>query len=131
MGPKYRVAAGASLNTSFSVGLVLLGFIAWGVPDWRNLTITLYIPQLLTISYFFLMAESVRWYLSKGRFEEAETVLKSAAKMNKRVLSDKSLEALKEHVAEEERKKEAEMAEKANEPWLVVLVFRHKRILVS
>ncbi|XP_023935689.2 organic cation transporter protein-like [Bicyclus anynana] len=130
MGPKYRVAAGASLNTSFSVGLVLLGFIAWGVPDWRNLTLALYIPQLLTFGYFFLMAESVRWYMSKGRFEDAERVLKSAAKSNNKELSEKSLVLLREHALEEERKKADELARKETEPWLVVLVFRHKRILV-
>ncbi|CAH2241425.1 organic cation transporter protein-like [Pararge aegeria] len=130
MGPKYRVAAGASLNTSFSIGLVLLGFIAWGVPDWRNLTLALYIPQLLTFSYFFLMAESVRWYMSKGRFEEAEKVLKNAARVNKKELSEKSLELLREHALEEERKKADELARSEPEPWLVVLVFRHKRILV-
>lgn len=129
VGPKYRVAAGASMNTCFSIGQITMGLIAWGVPNWRNLTLALYIPQLLTISYFWLMTESVRWYMSKGRYKESEEVLKKIAKVNKRPLSDKSLESLRQ-TTEDEKAHQAAMAEqKKNDPWLIVLVFRHKRIL--
>ncbi|XP_046977823.1 organic cation transporter protein-like [Vanessa cardui] len=129
VGPKYRVVAGATMNTFFSVGQITMGFIAWGVPNWQNLTLTLYIPQFITIFYFWIMSESVRWYMSKGRFEEAEKVLKDVARVNKKPLSDKSLLLLRENVMEEERRKANEEAEKASEPWLIVLVFRHKAIL--
>lgn len=129
MGPRYRVAAGATMNTFFSVGQITMAFIAWGVPDWRNFTLTLYIPQLITISYFWIMSESIRWYMSKGRFEEAEKVLKDVARVNKKTLSEKSLRGLKESALEEEKRKAVEEAERAREPWLIVLVFRYKAIL--
>ncbi|CAH2084356.1 unnamed protein product [Euphydryas editha] len=129
MGPRYRVAAGATMNTFFSVGQITMGFIAWGVPNWQYLTLTLYIPQLLTLSYFWIMSESVRWYMSKGRFEEAEKVLKDVARVNKKTLSEKSLQGLRENALDEKKRKAAEEAEKKKEPWLIVLVFRHKAIL--
>ncbi|XP_045449925.1 organic cation transporter protein-like [Melitaea cinxia] len=129
MGPRYRVAAGATMNTFFSVGQITMAFIAWGVPNWKNLTLTLYIPQLITILYFWIMSESIRWYMSKGRFEEAEKVLKDVARVNKKTLSEKSLQGLRESALEEEKRKAAEEAERAKEPSLIVLVFRYKVIL--
>ncbi|CAH0399956.1 unnamed protein product [Chilo suppressalis] len=130
VGPKFRVLSGASMNTFFSVGQITMGLIAWGVPNWKNLTLALYIPQLLTILYFWLMTESVRWYMSKGRYDEAGGVLKTIARVNKTQLSDKSLEALQYNAEEERRKQELEKSQKKNEPWLIVLVFRHKRVLL-
>lgn len=124
VGPKYRTAAGATLNTFFAVGQVILGLISWGVQTWREITLTLYIPQLLTISYFWIMSESIRWYMSKGRYEDSEKILKKVAKVNGKHLSEKSLQLLKE-TEEEEKQKEVVI-----EPWLVVQVFRHKRILI-
>ncbi|XP_063826946.1 organic cation transporter protein-like [Ostrinia nubilalis] len=130
VGPKFRVAAGASMNTCFSFGQITMGLIAWGVPNWRNLTLALYVPQLITIAYFWLMTESVRWYMSKGRYEESEKVLKKIAKVNKKHLSDKSLKALR-RTAEEQKANQAEIdKQKKDEPWLIVQVFRHKRVLI-
>lgn len=130
MGPKYRVAGGVVMNTFFAVGQVTLGLIAWAIPTWRELTLAIYLPQLITISFYWLIAESVRWYLSKGRYEEAEAVLKNVARINKKQLSKKSLQELKQN-AEEEKKTQALEAElKSKEPWLIVEVFRHKSILL-
>lgn len=130
VGPKYRVAAGATMNTFFSIGQIMMGAIALAVPNWKMFTIALYVPQLFTIVYFWIMTESVRWYMSKGRYEESETVLLKIARINRKTLSPKSLETLRQSVEEEKRKNELEKHERANEPWLIVLVFRHKKILV-
>jgi MFS family permease len=130
VGPKYRVFAGACMNTFFSVGQITTGLIAWGVPNWRNLTLALYAPQLLTISYFWLMTESVRWYMSKGRYDESEKVMKKIARVNKKNLSQKSLAALKQSAENEKLNQAALNEERKNEPWLIVLVFRHKKVLI-
>ncbi|KAJ8716899.1 hypothetical protein PYW07_003526 [Mythimna separata] len=123
VGPKYRVIAGATISTLFALGQVILGFIAWGVPAWRPLTQVLYAPQILVVSYFWILSESVRWLMSKGRYEESEKILKKVAKSNKTVLSDKSLELLRA-TAEKEKN-----TPKPKEPWLAVLVFRSRVIL--
>ncbi|XP_075975357.1 organic cation transporter protein-like [Anticarsia gemmatalis] len=130
MGPKFRVAAGAAMNTSFSVGQVLMGLIAWGVPNWRKLTLALYVPQLITVVYYWLISESVRWYMSKGRFDESEALLRKVAKTNGTSVSDKSLAALRRNAEEEEKNRALEAQRKGEEPWLIVQVFRHKRILL-
>lgn len=107
-----------------------MGLIAWAVPRWRPLTLALYIPQLVTFGYVFIISESVRWYMSKGRYEESEALLKEVARVNRKHLSDSSLQLLRITAEEEKKKKILEKIEKANEPWLVVLVFRHKKILL-
>lgn len=94
VGPQYRVLAGAVLSTSFAVGQVLLGLLAWWIPNWRTLTRVLYAPQLLVVGYCWLLAESVRWLLAKGRNERATIVLQRAARVNGRELSRETLAAL-------------------------------------
>ncbi|VVC91056.1 unnamed protein product [Leptidea sinapis] len=123
VGPKYRVIAGATISSMFALGQVILGFIAWGVPSWRSLTQVVYAPQLLVISYFWILSESVRWLMSKSKYEEAEKILIKVAKTNKKELSRKSLEALRD-TAEYEK-----TIEKPKEPWLPILVCRSKVIL--
>lgn len=130
VGPKYRVVAGGILSSYFAIGQVIMGLIAWAVPHWRPLTLTLYIPQLITIGYYWLISESVRWYMSKGRYEESEAVLKEVARLNRKQLSEKSLHLLRVTAEDDKKKKATEKTEKANEPWLIVLVFRHKPILL-
>lgn len=130
MGPKYRVIAGAMLNTFFAVGQVIMGLIAWGVPAWRPLTLALYIPQLFTLAFFWVMPESVRWLMSKGRYEESEALLKEAARLNRKQLSEKSLDALRRTAEEEKLHKALQKEQHVNEPWLIIKVFRHKRVLL-
>lgn len=129
VGPKYRVAAGATINTFYSVGQVLMALIAWAVPNWRTLTLALYVPQFITIIYFWIMSESVRWYLSKGRYKEAEDFLKNVARINKKELSDESLVALKANAEDEKARFALRKETDITEPWLIVLVFRNKAIL--
>ncbi|XP_063362765.1 organic cation transporter protein-like [Cydia amplana] len=130
VGPRMRVAFGTSMNSAFSVGCVIAGLLAWAFNDWRDFTRALYIPMFIMSFSLWLVPESVRWYMSKGRYQESETVLKTAARINGRQLSDKSLEALRESVEEEKRKNEMEAENKKKESWLIVQVFRHKPILI-
>ncbi|XP_041980313.1 organic cation transporter protein-like [Aricia agestis] len=123
VGPQYRVVVGATMSTLFAVGQVILGLIAWAVPQWRSLTQAVYAPQLLVVSYFWILSESVRWLMSKGRYEESEEILKKVAKRNNKVLSEKSLEALRA-TAEAEKTRE-----KPKEVWLPLQVIRSRLIL--
>ncbi|XP_050677872.1 organic cation transporter protein-like [Leptidea sinapis] len=130
VGPKYRVAAGATMNTMFSVGQITMGLLAWAVPNWRYLTLTLYIPQFITVFYYWLMFESIRWYISKGRYQEAGSTLKKVATINGKQLSDDSIETLRVCAEEEKKQKELDLASRSSEPWLIVILFRYKRVLL-
>ncbi|XP_047990793.1 solute carrier family 22 member 7-like [Leguminivora glycinivorella] len=94
IGPKYRVLASSISLVSFSVGNVLMAGIGWLVQSWRSFMMTIYIPCFLMVVYYWCITESVRWLLTKEKFDEAKKVLEKAANMNKRVISEKSIQAL-------------------------------------
>lgn len=118
------------MYTAFSVGKIILGLMAWAIPYWRNLTLALYLPQIILITYYWICPESVRWYLSKGRFEESEAMLRKMAQVNGTTLSDTSLEALKKTAEEEQKRKAKQEQAGEKEPWIVLEVFKYKRILL-
>ncbi|XP_023935631.2 organic cation transporter protein-like [Bicyclus anynana] len=94
VGPKYRVLTSAICSSMFGVGLVVLGGVAWLIPDWRYMIMALHIPCFLIITYYWLFSESVRWLLSKKRYPEAQKILENVARVNKTYISEKSLDAL-------------------------------------
>ncbi|KAJ2951329.1 hypothetical protein O0L34_g5730 [Tuta absoluta] len=130
MGPKYRVAGGAIMNTFFATGQVTMALIAWAVPTWRELTLILYLPQLIGVFYLWLMSESIRWNMSKGRFDDSERVLKKVAEVNGKQLSETSLRLLRKSAEEEKIRQATAQEKKKDKPWLIVLVFRNKPILL-
>lgn len=91
MGPKYRVIASATASSMFAVGLSLLGGVAWLIQPWRYLIMALHIPCFLIISYYWILPESVRWLLSRQKFDEAKKILDNVARVNKREISEKSM----------------------------------------
>lgn len=74
---------------------MLLGLVAMFVHDYRILIRILHIPGLFAMIYFWLIPESARWLLVNGRFDQAVTILKRIAKVNRKELSEKSIELLR------------------------------------
>lgn len=64
------------------------------INHYRPLILTVYVPALTIITYLWLIPESIRWNLSKGRTEEAKKTLKKLAKVNGKHITDKELEIL-------------------------------------
>lgn len=90
-----RVLGGTIIAVAYSVGEMLLGLVAMFVPDFRTYSRILYTPGLFVIVYFWLVPESVRWLLVAGRIDQAIIILKRTAKVNRKELSEKSIEVLK------------------------------------
>lgn len=82
MAPKGRVLGNTILNVISTLGMMSLPAFSWWLQDWRKLLRIIYTPAILVFTYLWLLNESVRWLLSKGRNEEAAKVLLKAAKMN-------------------------------------------------
>ncbi|CAH2232581.1 organic cation transporter protein-like [Pararge aegeria] len=96
VGPKGRVLGNTLLNGVYVIGLMSLAALSWWLQSWRNLLRLIYIPAMFVVSYYWILNESVRWLISKGRNTEAAAILKRAAKMNRVELSDEVLAPLYE-----------------------------------
>lgn len=92
---KYRIFGSVLVGLSFPLGEMLLGIVALYVHDFRNVIRILYTPGIFLIFYFWIVPESVRWLLVTGRVDRAIAILKRTAYVNRKKLSEKSIELIK------------------------------------
>ncbi|CAG5128413.1 unnamed protein product [Candidula unifasciata] len=80
---KYRPFAGAVTECFFGVAIMILAGAAYLVRDWRYLQIVVTLPGLLTLFYPWVVPESLRWLIIKGKLNKAEEVIHRICKVNK------------------------------------------------
>ncbi|XP_070533075.1 organic cation transporter protein-like [Ptychodera flava] len=89
VGVEYRTMCGIVIEIFFACGYMLLAIVAAAVNgDWRKIQFVAAIVCVVFIPYYWLINESVRWLLQKSKFDEAESILQKAAKINKVSLPD-------------------------------------------
>jgi MFS family permease len=79
---KRRSTANTIICLAYALGQVFLGVAAWLCPSWRILLRILYAPGFLITLSLWYVPESIRWLVSKNKFEEAWEVLNSTSKQN-------------------------------------------------
>uniref|UniRef100_T1JCC2 Major facilitator superfamily (MFS) profile domain-containing protein n=1 Tax=Strigamia maritima TaxID=126957 RepID=T1JCC2_STRMM len=84
--PTMRCMFGIFFEIPFAVGYMTLSGVAYLIRDWRHLQLAISIPNIFMITYIWLLPESPRWLISKGKFDQALKVLKKAAKLNGKTL---------------------------------------------
>ncbi|XP_067613661.1 solute carrier family 22 member 4-like isoform X2 [Eurosta solidaginis] len=94
VGPKFRVGACSMIALLYVTGEIILGLVAKYFQNWRLILRIVYIPCAILVTYIWILPESVRWLLSQSKEEDAKKILKRAARMNRRKLSDGSLDKL-------------------------------------
>ncbi|KAJ8921589.1 hypothetical protein NQ315_010494 [Exocentrus adspersus] len=94
VGPKTRVLTGILASSCYAIGEIFAAGSAWLVKSWRPLIYILYSPIFLLLTYNWILPESIRWNLSKGRVDEVKKTLRKVAKVNGRELSENALEKL-------------------------------------
>ncbi|XP_058411130.1 solute carrier family 22 member 13 isoform X1 [Diceros bicornis minor] len=94
VGPSWRTRTMVLGQCAFSVGQMVLAGLAYGICNWRILQIAGTSPVLLLFFYYWVLPESARCLLTRGRVEEAKTLIQKAATVNKRKLSPELLSQL-------------------------------------
>ncbi|XP_060802617.1 beta-alanine transporter-like [Amyelois transitella] len=82
VGPRCRTLCTILSNIAYSLGLIFLSGVVYLVRDWRHLALATTLPFICFFLYLWPMPESPRWLLARGRFEEAEVILKNMARIN-------------------------------------------------
>ncbi|XP_014370134.2 carcinine transporter isoform X1 [Papilio machaon] len=81
-GPNYRSFVTVMTCIFYTLGLILLSGVTYMLRDWRSLALATSVPFFLYYLYWFVLPESPRWLLMRKRFEEANKILKSIARVN-------------------------------------------------
>ncbi|KAF5181818.1 Solute carrier family 22 member [Thalictrum thalictroides] len=83
IGPSARGAVGMSTFYFFSGGIVMLSGIAYLFQSWRSLYIASTMPSIIYLVAFLpFISESPRWYLVRGKVDQAMKVMHNIAKGN-------------------------------------------------
>ncbi|OXB63816.1 hypothetical protein ASZ78_016222 [Callipepla squamata] len=78
-----------------ALGQLVLAGLSYGIRNWRLLQIAGTAPMFALFFYFWVLPESSRWLVTKGKIEEAKKYLKKAASVNKRTIPPELLDQLK------------------------------------
>lgn len=88
----------------YTLGLILLSIVTYLLRDWRKLAWATSAPFVLYYFYWFVLPESPRWLLMKERLEEANTILKSIARVNGKEMPEEYTARLQKKVMEQKER---------------------------
>nr|XP_021150559.1 solute carrier family 22 member 2 [Columba livia] len=87
VGSNYRRTVGIMYQLAFSLGLLVLTALAYALPHWRWLQLTVTLPSFFFLLYYWCLPESPRWLIAQKQNDKALEVIKRIAKGNKKKLS--------------------------------------------
>ncbi|KAF0311178.1 Organic cation transporter protein [Amphibalanus amphitrite] len=105
---EHRAALATLVFLPFGIGIMLLAVASYYIRTRWLLQLALAIPCVLLLPNFWLMPDSPRWLLIKGRFPEALEILRQGARWNRRKMpsDDEVLKMMSDvrqtHIAREE-----------------------------
>uniref|UniRef100_A0A8C3Y163 Solute carrier family 22 member 8 n=1 Tax=Catharus ustulatus TaxID=91951 RepID=A0A8C3Y163_CATUS len=99
----YRAITVAITGFAYTLGQIILAGVAYAVPHWRWLQLSVSLPFFVFLFYSWWLAESARWLVLSGRAERAVRVLQRVAAFNNRSEEGEKItvEMLKSNMKEE------------------------------
>ncbi|OQV25356.1 Carcinine [Hypsibius exemplaris] len=82
IGPSKRAPVGTTISLFYTLGVVGLAGIAYGIRNWIHLQLAVTLPFTFFVVYWWILPESPRWLMSQGRFDDMMKVVKKIAKVN-------------------------------------------------
>ncbi|XP_041356318.1 organic cation transporter protein-like [Gigantopelta aegis] len=83
VGASKRVFVGVFIQYTFAAGELLICAVAYFLRHWHHIEIVCTAAVAIFLSYWWLIPESPRWLVTKGRTQEAEVIVRKMAKVNK------------------------------------------------
>nr|XP_045013867.1 solute carrier family 22 member 2 [Jaculus jaculus] len=102
VGLGYRRTVGICYQVAFTVGLLVLAGVAYALPHWRWLQLTVTLPNFCFLLYFWCIPESPRWLISQNKNAAAMKILRHIAKKNGKPMPA-SLQSLRADEESEEK----------------------------
>ncbi|XP_062368106.1 solute carrier family 22 member 6-A-like [Cinclus cinclus] len=99
----YRAITVAITGFAYTLGQIILAGVAYAVPRWRWLQLSVSLPFFVFLFYSWWLAESARWLVLSGKAERAVKVLQRVATFNNRKEEGEKItvEMLKSNMKEE------------------------------
>lgn len=94
IGPSKRAWCGNIFQIMFAVGELILAGVAYRFRNWHQLQLAISVPTVIIILYPLVIPESVRWQISRHKFEEAKTTISKISRWNKRPVPSYVIDAL-------------------------------------
>jgi len=83
IGREKQAFCGCLIEIPFASGGLLVGILSWaGIRNWRILMLVLSTPAALLSLLYFILPESPRWLLAKGKIEQLDDDVRRTAKFN-------------------------------------------------
>ncbi|KAJ8249329.1 hypothetical protein GJAV_G00233630 [Gymnothorax javanicus] len=88
IGVAQRTYPSALCQIFGGVGQAVLAGIAYFIRDWRTVQLVIASPWAVVTLYIWILPESARWLIDRGKTEAAEKLIIKAAVINKRKMPD-------------------------------------------
>lgn len=98
VGPNTRALGAAIISNAVSAGQMLLAIVAMFIFDFRILLRLLFGMVAFTLTFIWLVPESVRWLLSVGKYKQGIKILKKVTKLNGTEIPLDTWNALTKHM---------------------------------
>ena len=79
---RHRTLAGTSLEVFWAIGILYFSLISYLVRDWHYIQLTLSLHSLITIAYYWILPESIRWLATVKKHDEIVKTVTKLAKLN-------------------------------------------------
>ncbi|KAH0627627.1 hypothetical protein JD844_003625 [Phrynosoma platyrhinos] len=114
VGAPYRALALVITHCSNALGQMALAGLAYSIHDWRMYQIAGSAPIFVLFFYIWVLPNSARWLVTKGKVKEAKQLLQKAASINRRTIPEELLNQL----APEEKAKSGSVLDLFKKPHL-------------